>query len=120
MHDCSHDIENLVHAAEIESKTKQVSLVKVSGYTGIRLFPYILQKIIATENSKLAIRLEQNIPVPIHERLPNGLYTCNCLFLRRYRLPCQHAYHIDRDARVSDQLESMLTDNIWVLSSTVW
>lgn len=117
VHDCAHEVENNVRYAEIESRTKQVTLIKTPGYSGLQRFPYSIQKIVATEHSKLNIRLEQHIPVPVRERV-DGLFVCNCLFSRRYQLPCQHVFHIDQSYRadLTSSTESEappLSDSIW-------
>lgn len=119
VHDCAHEVENKVKLAEIESNTKQVLLIKRPGYEGLHLFPYSLQRIVATEYSKLAIRLEQQMPVPVREWNPStGLYDCNCLFSRRYQLSCQHICHINHDFRVNNPgpvefVVPPLTTEVW-------
>lgn len=115
VHDCTHEVENNIWSAEIESRTKQVTLVKSPGYSGLQKFPYSIQQIVATEHSKLSIQLEQQVPVPVREMI-DGLYACNCLFSRRYQLPCQHIFHIDhayRADRGSELGELPLSEGIW-------
>lgn len=102
-----------MRAAQLESKTKQVTLVKT--YPTLAQFPYAVQKIVATEESKVAIRFEQHIPTPVREKV-DGIFVCHCLFSRRYRLPCQHIFHIDRACRVGggQNIEKLaLTQEVW-------
>lgn len=98
VHDCAHEVENNVRSAEIESRTKQVTVVKSPGYSGLQMFRYSIHQIVAIEHSKLSIRLMQQVPIPARQ-LVDGLYACNCLFSRRYQLPCQHIFHIDHAYR---------------------
>ena len=117
VHDCAHDIENNILAAQIDERTRHTTLTKV--YPSLKRFPFAIQKIISLEEKKVTIRLEQDIPIPVRE-YRNGLYICHCLFSRRYQLPCQHVFHMDqaeprlRNTLGQEVLESgILTPLIW-------
>lgn len=47
-----------------------------------------------------------------------GLFTCNCLFPRRYKLPCQHIFHIDRASIFSESTGEVGEERI--LSPRAW
>lgn len=79
------------------------------------MFPYSIQQIVATEHNKFSIRLVQQVSILVRE-LVDGLYACNCLFSRRYQLPCQHIFHIDHAYQADQSLnltEPPLCDRIW-------
>lgn len=111
VHDCAHDIDNKTLAASLDSHSRHSSLSK--SYPSLRQFPFAIQKIIAIEESKVGTRIEQDMPVPVREKI-NGIYICYCLFSRRYQLPCQHIFHMDRSS--SCDLENpvqLLTSDVW-------
>jgi hypothetical protein len=126
VHDCAHDVDNRTLSAQMDAKTRHFSLSRT--YPSLRLFPYTVQKILATEESKVNIRIEQDMPTPFREREPVaggkegelGIYICHCLFSRRYQLPCQHIFHMDRAATTDscqpegqEQARQILTPSVW-------
>lgn len=107
VHDSAHDIENNIRTAEIDSRTKKVTLTKK--YPPLAEFPFAIQKLVATEENKVNTRITQNLMTPTPSTsLEDGLLECNCQFSRRYLLPCQHIFHIDRCSE-----EPILTAGIW-------
>jgi len=117
VHDCAHDVDNNILAAQMDERTRHTTLTKT--YPSLKRFPFAVQKTIALEEKKVAIRLEQDMPLPVRE-LSNGLFVCYCLFSRRYQLPCQHIFHMDhaepraRDTLGHEILETgLLTPQMW-------
>lgn len=107
VYDCTHDIDNNVWSAEIEAKIKRITLTKT--YPSLALFPFDVQKLTALEQSKVAIRFEQQMSTPTREQV-NKLYACNCLFSCHYQFPYQHIFHIDR---ASMEPGSPLISSVW-------
>lgn len=109
VHDCAHQVDNNTLMAELASKTQHTSLIRT--YPSLRLFPFAIQKIIATKESKVNICIEQAMPVPIQEKNnTDGIYICHCLFSRCYQLPCPHIFHMNHN---SHHDECILTTVVW-------
>lgn len=94
VHDSAYEANNNVKSAIIESKTKRITLTKT--YPSLALFPFAVQWLISTRESKVIVQLQQHMSIPVREQAPDGLYICSCLFSHRYQLPCQHIFHIDQ------------------------
>lgn len=119
VHGCAHDVDNKILATQMDERTRHTILTKT--YPSLKQFPFAVQKTIALEEKKVAIRLEQDMPLPVQE-YSNGLFICHCLFSRRYQLPCQHLFHMyqaeprARDGLGHEILESgILTPEMWAI-----
>ncbi|KAG0642455.1 hypothetical protein HOY80DRAFT_1105605 [Tuber brumale] len=106
VHDCAHDMDNNILAAQMNARTRHTTLTKF--YPSLKRFPFAVQKIIALEGNKVEIQLEQDMPVPVLEYV-NGLYLCNCLVSRRFNFPASI-----RDSIGYEVLETgILTAQVW-------
>lgn len=117
VHDYAHDVDNKILAAQMDERTRHT--IQTKTYPSLKRFPSPVQKTIALEEKKVAIKLEQDMPLPVRE-YSKGLFICHYLFSPLYQLPCQHLFHMDqagpraRDSLGHEILQSgILTQEMW-------
>ena len=87
------------------SRLRTKHLAELHDYMQIRQFPFPVQKLLAFR-LRIAEQMLEDGELPSND-IPDDL-SCDCLFYRRYLLPCEHIFHFDLTYHVitSDKWDS--------------